>query len=350
MWLKPCGFHRHHLVSSTGFVFEQHVCEARHTLFVVLLFKQVAGFFQQNGSQRHVELCDLPLSLSDGTERFSLHEIAGRFQKHAVWASPTLLFQCRGCAAGIGPLKLWTLLFPCAVGIDALFFPGIVDCDGGVRNQHSHRQFWAPFDEGQNSRCLHISHRHTTLTHDTRSMPTEYKCSRNENGPFRRGVLRNRKDGSPRHGSQTRRNRAGPAVLSDEAAVAEAALGGRDGVAQRWATNAVRRAGLRLVDFCSQSIFRSVRHVCVFHWVQRGGARDNNRNGFVPHQGSLASLVERAQNAGRSATSSCKARRTASTLDPRVSQNVDRQPLDVQENGQCLATQAGGSRCRQRRL
>ena len=37
-------------------------------------------------------------------------------------------------------------------------------------------------------------------------------------------------------------------------------------------------------------------------------------------------------------------------FNPRVSQNVDRQPWDVRENGQCLGPQAQGARCRDRRL
>ena len=38
------------------------------------------------------------------------------------------------------------------------------------------------------------------------------------------------------HGQQEDRDHAGPAAVDNEAVVAEAALGGRDGVAQRWAT------------------------------------------------------------------------------------------------------------------
>ena len=44
-------------------------------------------------------------------------------------------------------------------------------------------------------------------------------------------------------------------------------------------------------------------------------------------------LVERAQNTVRPASSSCPSRRLAGTFDPRVSQNVDRQALDVEKMG-----------------
>ena len=60
--------------------------------------------------------------------------------------------------------------------------------------------------------------------------------------------------------------------------------------------------------------------------------------------------VERAQDTARSVSSSCKYRRIAGTFDPRVSQNVDRQPLDVQEHGHGLGPQAKRLRCRQRRF
>ena len=48
--------------------------------------------------------------------------------------------------------------------------------------------------------------------------------------------------------------------------------------------------------------------------------------------------------------SSCQSRRIAGTFDPRVSQDVDRQPLNVRENEQCLGPQVKGLRCRQRRV
>ena len=61
-------------------------------------------------------------------------------------------------------------------------------------------------------------------------------------------------------------------------------------------------------------------------------------------------FVERAQDTARSASSSCQSRRIAGTFDPRVSQNVDRQPLDVRRDGCCMGRQAEGLRGRQRRL
>ena len=50
------------------------------------------------------------------------------------------------------------------------------------------------------------------------------------------GTLCHRKNGSRWHGQQEDRDHAGLAAVDDEAVVAEAPLGGRDGVAQRWAT------------------------------------------------------------------------------------------------------------------
>ena len=55
-------------------------------------------------------------------------------------------------------------------------------------------------------------------------------------------------------------------------------------------------------------------------------------------------FVERAQDTARSVSSSCLSRRIAGTFDPRVSQNMDRQSLDVRENRQCLGSQAQGVR------
>ena len=58
----------------------------------------------------------------------------------------------------------------------------------------------------------------------------------NKNGLLRTGTVRHREDGSRWHGQQEDRDHAGPAAVDDEAVVAGAPLGGRDGVAQRWAT------------------------------------------------------------------------------------------------------------------
>ena len=61
-------------------------------------------------------------------------------------------------------------------------------------------------------------------------------------------------------------------------------------------------------------------------------------------------FVERAQDTASSASSSSQSRRIAGTFDPRVSLDVDRQSLDVRENGHGLGLQAKGLRCRQRLL
>ena len=61
-----------------------------------------------------------------------------------------------------------------------------------------------------------------------------------------------------------------------------------------------------------------------------------------PNLSPLDSFVERAQYTACSASSSCRSRRIAGTFDPCVSQNVDRQSLDVRENGQGLGPQAKG--------
>ena len=58
-------------------------------------------------------------------------------------------------------------------------------------------------------------------------------------------------------------------------------------------------------------------------------------------------FVERAQDTARSASSSCRSRRVAGTFEPRVSQDVDRQPLDVRKDGCCVGPQAKGLRGRQ---
>ena len=84
-------------------------------------------------------------------------------------------------------------------------------------------------------------------------------------------------------------------------------------------------------------------------------ACDQNKtvlHGTVPLQPpccpDLSPLVEGAQDTARSVPNSCQSRRIAGTFDPRVSQNADRQPLDVCENGQCLGPQVKGMRCRQK--
>ena len=61
-------------------------------------------------------------------------------------------------------------------------------------------------------------------------------------------------------------------------------------------------------------------------------------------------FVERAQDTARSASGSCQSRRCAGTFDPRVSQNVDRRPLDVRKDRCCLGPQTTGLRGRQRRF
>ena len=60
------------------------------------------------------------------------------------------------------------------------------------------------------------------------------KYFRHQDGPVRTGTPCHRKDGNRRHGQQEDRDHAGPAAVGDKAVFAEAPLGGRDGVAQRW--------------------------------------------------------------------------------------------------------------------
>ncbi len=83
--------------------------------------------------------------------------------------------------------------------------------------------------------------------------------SHSKNGPFRGRTLRFRTDDSPKHGDPTNRDHAGFAALNDDTVVANAALGERDGAAQRWAIT--RRWGWivsRVHSFCT--------HVAICAW------------------------------------------------------------------------------------
>ena len=60
--------------------------------------------------------------------------------------------------------------------------------------------------------------------------------------------------------------------------------------------------------------------------------------------------VEQAHHTAHSASSSCQFRRIAGTFDARVSLDVERQSLDVRENGQCMGPKAKGLRDRQKRF
>ena len=66
-----------------------------------------------------------------------------------------------------------------------------------------------------------------------------------------------------------------------------------------------------------------------------------------PDPSPLNFFVERAQNTACSASSSCQSCRIAVTFDPRVSQDVERQSLDVRKDGCCWGPQAKGLRGRQ---
>ena len=56
-------------------------------------------------------------------------------------------------------------------------------------------------------------------------------------------------------------------------------------------------------------------------------------------------FLERTRNTSVSVSSSCQSLGIAGTFDPHVSQDVDRQSLDVRESGQGLGPQAKGLRC-----
>ena len=69
-------------------------------------------------------------------------------------------------------------------------------------------------ENSDKNKFFRIAHRHTSLTHDTIPCTTATFVA----------------------GQQEDCDHAGLATVDDEAVVAEAALGGRDGAAQRWAT------------------------------------------------------------------------------------------------------------------
>ena len=84
------------------------------------------------------------------------------------------------------------------------------------------------------------------------------------NGPLRRGTFRHREESSPKHEHQEDRRDGWEASENDKAVAAPAALGGRDGVAQRWATT--QRGGwfVSLVFTASCHISRLPR--CARFW------------------------------------------------------------------------------------
>ena len=65
---------------------------------------------------------------------------------------------------------------------------------------------------------------------------------------------------------------------------------------------------------------------------------------------SCKTRINELKTPARSASNSCQSWRIEGTFDPRVSQDVDRQPLDDRKDGCCLGPQAKGLRCRQWRF
>ena len=96
---------------------------------------------------------------------------------------------CTGCAASIVLLKLGALLF-FVFGMKDLLFKGI-------RKKHETRHF-GPYGEPRpsfekyvtNNRVLHISHRHTTLTRDTKSVYHSQICIGTPRAVFRAAQTR----------------------------------------------------------------------------------------------------------------------------------------------------------------
>ena len=106
----------------------------------------------------------------------------------------------------------------------------------------------------------------------------------------------------------------------------------------------LRRAGMSIKNIALDNApSHACRLACDYHKTLLHGTVEFQ----PPYSPDLSPLdFFLAQSAARSASFSCQSFRTAGTFDPRVSQNVDRQSLDVRENGQGLGPQAGGLRCR----
>ena len=91
-----------------------------------------------------------------------------------------------------------------------------------------------------------------------------YKQFHNENGPVRTGTLCHRKNGNRWDGQQEDRDHGGHAEVDTEAVVAEAALGGRDGVAQRWATMWCSGSCVSCLPYISRLTSLELRVICAF--------------------------------------------------------------------------------------
>ena len=95
-------------------------------------------------------------------------------------------------------------------------------------------------------------------------------------GPFRAGTLCHRKDGNHWHGQQEDRDHAGLAAVDNEAVVAKAALGGRDGACITLGDHMVRRLVCVVCSCSSRLTSRIVRDLCVrsvlvpHHWATSG--------------------------------------------------------------------------------
>ena len=111
-----------------------------------------------------------------------------------------------GWPASFQPFAFWASCFPCVMGIENIFFLGIVVWSPKPLC-FFFPQFWVPFDDflRLNSRFFHITHRRKHHAQDTKSEHHCIICLKSQvlgNDPFRTGTVRHGKDGRRRHGQR----------------------------------------------------------------------------------------------------------------------------------------------------